>query len=70
MVSRSLASTLRRSRGSVFEGRRLNHQSSVVDGEAVEVVYLGIVALRVVFLDLSQRRLLVLDLEVDLPDRT
>src|SRR5215210_3990238 len=39
----------------------------VVDGEAVEVVDLRVVVLRVVLLHLLQRRFLVLDLAVDLP---
>src|SRR5215218_3147271 len=38
----------------------------VIYGEAVEVVYLGVVALRVVLLHLLQCRLLILDLAVDL----
>ena len=38
MVGRSAASTLRRSRGSVLLGRRLNHQSAADDGQPVEVV--------------------------------
>src|SRR5215218_9797934 len=38
----------------------------VVYGDAVEVVYLGVVALRVVLLHLLERRLLILDLAVDL----
>ena len=41
MVASSAPSTLRRSNGSVLDGRTLNHQSSVVDGEAVEVVDRG-----------------------------
>ena len=41
-------------------------QAPVVHGEAIEVVYLRVAALGVVFLYLLQRRLLILDLGVDL----
>ena len=55
-------STLRRSNGSVFDGRTFIHQSRIANRHAVEMVDVGIL---IAFFDLAQFRGNVLDLTVD-----
>ena len=66
MVASSAPSTLRRSRGSVLDGRTLNHQSARGHREAVEVVDLGAVGVGVRRLDGRRGGGRVGDLGVDL----